>query len=92
MPPNIIWKIWNSGSRYHYDYDDDEYRSHDSLTEWTPEMIKRSEELEEEARKNREIEEEEFVRDLIYGFLLGLIFLGVGTGLGLFVLWYFGCL
>ena len=91
MPPNIIWKIWNSGSHYDYD-DDDEYRSHDSFTEWTPERIRFRAELEEEARKNREREEEEFVRDLIYGFLFGLIFLGGGTGLGLFVLWYFGCL
>ena len=85
MPPNIIWKIWGRDSHH-------EYRSYDSSTEWKPGRIKFRAEFEEEARKNREREEEEFARDLIYGFLLGLIFLGAGTGLGLFVLWYFGCL
>lgn len=85
MPPNIIWKIWGRDS-YH------EYHSYDSSTEWTPERIKFRAELEKEALKNREREEEEFARDLIYGFLFGLVFIGCGTAVGLFVLWYFGCL
>lgn len=85
MPPNIIWKIWNSSS----DYDSSNY-SYESFTEWTPERLERNRKWEEEIRKLRQREETKEIKEFFQGVIYTFILLAVGTGIGLLLNWYFG--